>query len=93
MKYMHKIKKVFSKDGIRDVLLILFGSVEALCIKVFLITPRPLRVILVALLAMQYIELLFFTNMIVSVITLFATLFISKNIKSWNVELKIMRTL
>ena len=93
MKYVHKMKKLFSWLSIRDVFLILFGIVQALCIKVFHILPRPLKVILIGYLAIQYIDLLLFTNAIVSVIILFTTLFITRNIKSWNVELLIMKTL
>lgn len=87
------IKRAFSKDGIRDGFLILFGFIETIILRVFLMMPRPIRVIAIIILVADYINNLIFNGITSTIITAVITILLIRNLKKWNIELKIMKGL
>ena len=81
-------KRVLS--GIRDLWIVLFCLLERTLLQILLAVPVPVRIVLVGVLATKYAECLFCTSLIMTILTVVMTVFVSTNIKKWNAEFQII---
>lgn len=94
-KYVKKvtksdIQKLFSVRALKTVPLRTFGLIEKIVLNVLLRLLLPLRIVALFLIGSGYVNLLIYRGIIISTLTIAATIFVAANIRKWNAKLKFM---